>query len=76
MDQVFILHHVRADDEHSDDAKLIGAYRTLANAEAAIARLSLQSGFRDHPDGFHAEPYELDKDHWTEGFVTILPGEE
>ncbi|MFN3189951.1 MAG: hypothetical protein ACE361_05455 [Aureliella sp.] len=68
MNSVFLLHHVRADDEHGDDAKLIGVYRSLSAADAAIARLSDQPGFRDHPAGFTVDEYTLDKDHWTEGF--------
>ena len=61
--------------------KLIGAYRSSAAARAAIERLRTQPGFCDHPrlldprsDGeaaeFYIGQYELDKDHWTEGFVT------
>ena len=68
MKSVFVLHHVRADDEYGDDAKLIGVYRARKTADAAIARLSNQPGFRDHPAGFSVDEYPLDKDHWTEGF--------
>jgi hypothetical protein len=28
----------------------------------------LQPGFRDHPDDFAFDAYELDVDHWKEGF--------
>ena len=69
MNSAFTLHHVRADDECGDDAKLSGVYRSRDAANAAIARLSFQLGFRDHPDGFTVDEYELDKDHWCEGFV-------
>jgi hypothetical protein len=44
MEAVFILHHVRAEDEYGDDAKLIGAYRTESDAKAATKRLSGQPG--------------------------------
>jgi len=44
--------------------------------------LGAQSGFSRHPnlidpditdeeDGFYIGEYELDKDHWAEGFVTL-----
>jgi len=69
---VYILHHVRADDEYGDDAKLIGVYRSRDSAEAAVARLQSQPGFRDHPAGFQIDPYQLDKDHWSEGFIKSL----
>lgn len=71
MDRVFVLHHVRKDDAYGDDAKMIGAYRTEAAADAAIARLSKQPGFIEHPAGFTVAAYELDKDHWTEGFADL-----
>lgn len=68
MASVYVLHHVRKDDEYGDNAKLIGIYHSAAKANDAIARLAGLPGFRDHPEGFHADSYELDKDHWTEGF--------
>lgn len=71
METVYLLWHVRADDEFADDAKLIGVYRSAANAESARDRLVDQPGFRDHPQGFEISDYALDKDHWTEGFGTV-----
>ena len=71
MDKVFVLHHVRRDDEYAENAKLIGIYRSQEAVDAAIARLAGQPGFRDYPEGFQAEAYELDKDHWSEGFVDL-----
>ncbi|MGN6058985.1 MAG: DUF7336 domain-containing protein [Sphingomicrobium sp.] len=69
-DRVYPLFHVRSDDEYGDDAKLIGVYSSEDEARQAIARLADQPGFRDHPNGFQFEPYELNKDHWSEGFVS------
>ena len=76
MDSVFLLWHVHKIGEGDDDEKLIGVYRTEADAHAAIARLRHQPGFREVPDGFTYERYQLDKDHWTEGFVTVGPDED
>ena len=72
MDTVYVLHHVRSDDEYGDDAKLIGVYRSQEAAADAVTRLSDQPGFRQHPSGFHVDAYRLDQDHWTEGFVSVL----
>lgn len=55
-----------------DDAKLIGTYRTEADARGAIERLRDQPGFRHFPDSFRIDKYELNKDHWKEGFVTAV----
>ena len=68
-DRVYPLWHVRKDDEFADNAKLIGVYSSDEEARQAIARLADQPGFRDQPEGFQFEAYELNKDHWTEGFV-------
>jgi hypothetical protein len=70
MEAVFILHHVRADDEHGDDVKLIGAYRTEGDARAATERLSGQPGSVDHPEGWQIDRYVLNHDQWSEGFVS------
>jgi len=71
LDRAYVLHHILRDDEFGDDAKLIGVYRSQEAVDAAIARLADQPGFRDYPECFSAEAYELDKDHWTEGFVDL-----
>jgi len=70
MKVAFPLWHVRKDDEYAEDAKLIGVYSSEAEARAAIDRLAGQPGFRDYPAGFQFEPYEINRDHWTEGFVS------
>jgi len=64
--------HVHSMSSGEEDAKFIGAYRTEDDARAAIERLRDQPGFRHFPDGFHIARYVLGKDHWTEGFVTVV----
>ena len=76
MDTVYVLHHVRSDDEYGDDAKLIGVYRSRDAAAAAVTRLLVQPGFRDHPSGFQTDTYPLDQDHWGEGFVNVPTNEK
>ncbi len=66
--KVYVLHHVRADDAYGDDAKMIGVYSSEELALAATSRLIEQPGFRDYTVGFQIGAYDLDKDHWTEGF--------
>jgi hypothetical protein len=70
-DSVFILWHVREIDGGDEDEKLIGIYRTRADAEAAISRLSDKPGFRDWPSGFQIHEYVLGRDGWTEGFTPV-----
>ncbi len=64
---VLLVQHERRGASDAD-VKVIGVYSARANAEAVTTRLAAQPGFRDHPDGFSIEAYELDSDHWTEGF--------
>jgi hypothetical protein len=72
MEAVFLLWHVHEAEEGSEDSKLIGVYRTDEDAHAAIRRLRNQPGFRSFPKGFNIERYELNKDHWTEGFLSAV----
>ena len=72
MEHVYLLHHVREDDEFREDAKLVGVYRSQVVAEQAPNRLSLQLGFSDYPQGFKIDKMRLDEDHWAEGFVRMI----
>jgi hypothetical protein len=76
METVYLLEHVRARFDDDEDVKTIGVYRAEAAAKAAIDRLGKQAGFRDHPEGWIISSMRLDEDHWSEGFVTLLPGDK
>jgi len=69
VDRAFLLQHVRFDDDDPPDVKVIGVYSSQAAAQAAIERLKDQPGFRDNPNSFTIDEYELDNDHSVEGFV-------
>lgn len=64
-----MLWFVQEREGEEDTELLIGVYETEQDASAAIERLRGRSGFVDFPQGFKAESYELNQDHWTEGFV-------
>jgi len=56
---------------HTDlygDEKLIGVYATRADASLAIERIKNKPGFSEG-GLFEIAEYELNKDHWTEGFA-------
>ncbi len=67
---VFLLWHVHEISAHNDDEKLIGVYRTEEDARAAILRMRDKPGFKGASEGFQIDKYELNKDHWIEGYVT------
>jgi len=66
---VYVLQHSYVLDG-CDETKLIGVYSSTASAESARQRVRLQAGFKDHADDFAVDAYELDNDHWVEGFTT------
>lgn len=82
MDTVYLLQHMHVLPSAEEDVKILGIYRTRELALAAVERLRSQPGFRDFPnivdpevteeeDGFYIDAYTLDKDHWSEGFITV-----
>ncbi len=64
IDVVYLLWHT---DAHEDE-KLIGVYRSKEDAHAAIERIKEKPGFSDGGGNFECARYELNQDHWTEGF--------
>ena len=69
MSLVFLLRYVHAPDSADEDELLIGVYSAEEEARAAIERLKNKPGFVNSQDGFQIHPDEVNRDHWTEGFV-------
>lgn len=59
------------DEQSGDDIKLLGVYSSDQRAQERIERARQLPGFVDEPNCFLVTPYELDEDHWDDGFVTI-----
>jgi homoserine kinase type II len=71
-DIAYLLWFVQERPAGEEDTELlIGVYSSEQEAKFAIQRLKDQPGFVDFMEGFQICPYELDRDHWTEGFVRI-----
>lgn len=81
MKNVFIVQHLHTLPNGEDDVKMIGAYKSLDAAKAAVDRVKGQQGFCDNPQvvnpeidddpqGFYIDEYLLDMDHWEDGFIT------
>jgi hypothetical protein len=71
--RVFVVQHQHYLDG-CDEVKFIGVYSTAQRGRAAVARAKRLPGFRDHPDGFSVDAYQVDKTHWVEGFKTVWLG--
>ncbi|WP_208298621.1 DUF7336 domain-containing protein [Streptomyces liangshanensis] len=63
------------DERDGDDVKLLGVFSTRERAEAGRERARVLPGFRDEPECFVVDGYELDVGTWGEGFVRVPPGE-
>jgi hypothetical protein len=74
---VYMLEHTHEFEDGHEDLKLIGHYSTRKKAEAALALVRNQPGFRDNPEGFEIWEVAVDSDiiGWPEGYVTVRPGE-
>ncbi len=70
MESVVVLWHVH-EIGGVDDQKLIGVYRSKDDAVGAIERLKRKPGFAQTPSGFVYDEYQLNVDHWTEGFKEV-----
>jgi hypothetical protein len=68
---VYVLQHVHALDDGTEDIKFIGVYSSRENAQSAIERLAKAPGFSEAPTGFHVDEYQVDKDQWVEGYSTL-----
>jgi hypothetical protein len=71
MNKVYVVQHVNELDKNDVDIKFIGVYSSYAKAQKSIEILSKKTGFKDNPSGFSIDEYEVDKDNWAEGFITI-----
>jgi len=71
---VYLLWHAHDLDEEKE-VKLLGVYSSEAKAQEAKAKASGLAGFRDYPDVCEISRYTVDRDEWTEGFLTVRWGE-
>jgi hypothetical protein len=67
--KVYLLWFVQEQDDREGCELLIGVYSSEAEAKAAIERVKGKRSFADFPEGFQIHAYQLDQDHWTEGFI-------
>ena len=69
-DMVHLLWFAKEMPEGEEDLELlIGVYSSEAEARAAIERVKNERGFAEFHQGFQISPYQLNRDHWTEGFA-------
>lgn len=70
-DVVHLLWFAKEMPEGQEDVELlIGVYSSEAEAKAAIERVKNKRGFAEFQEGFQICPYQIDRDQWTDGFIT------
>jgi hypothetical protein len=80
---VFLLWHMRPLEGQKDldpemnhietDDKLCGVFSTRDRAKAARQQLTALEGFRDYPEDFLIDEYDVDRVQWVSGFVSLGP---
>jgi hypothetical protein len=70
---VYVLWHGDDLGEGAPEAKLLGVYSSEAAAKDRIHRCLREgvAGFAEHPDDFHVDRYQVDKDEWAQGYVEV-----
>jgi homoserine kinase type II len=68
--RVFLVEHVRSDDDEDVDVKTIGIFSSKYEAEQAISSLKSVVGFRSYPEGFTISGMVVDRIYWAEGFIS------
>ena len=73
--KVYLLQHSYEyevyEDIKKEETKIIGIYSSEIKAKEAKALFMTKKGFnRFSEERFYIDEYELDQDHWTDGFVT------
>jgi hypothetical protein len=71
MKSVFLLQHSYERTEDCEETKIIGIFSSKEKVEECIKKFKELDGFKDYPDCFFVDEYEIDKENWTEGFVTM-----
>jgi len=69
MVKVFLLQH-SYEVNGVENSKIIGVYSSREIAESIIIKYKKLPGFRNYPNEFFIDGYELDEDNWEEGFVS------
>jgi hypothetical protein len=68
MRYVYVVHHF---NKYNADIKSIGEFSSPAEAKAVVTKYKNFKGFKDTPDGFYVDAYELDKMYWSEGYYSV-----
>ena len=70
--KLYLVGHYYDDlDENLYYHRIIGVYTSKKKAEEAVRYHRLLPSFQNYPNGFYIDLYELNQDHWEDGFITM-----
>jgi hypothetical protein len=72
---LYLLKHAHLFDPSEDEVfetKIIGIFSSKEKAEESIDKLKVMPGFKNYPEDFIIEDYEIDVMEWDGGFVEGL----
>lgn len=72
---VYVVYHEYEFPPAIDNTRFVGLLASAEDAARVITHLKTKPGFREHADGFTADRYLLNQDHWDEGYFTAEPDE-
>lgn len=67
MSKVYLLQHSYEQND-IEETKIIGIFSSKEKALEVIERYKILSGFKEYPNDFYIDEYQIDKNHWEEGF--------
>jgi hypothetical protein len=70
VDTIILVTHEYENSLGCECLKIVGLFRTIEEAQAAVASLRDKEGFRDHPEGFDIGPRTIGEISWASGFIT------
>ena len=68
MNYIYMVAHL---NPKNDDEKHIGSYLTYEEAASVVEKYKQFEGFRDAPDCFYIDKYEIGKLYWPEGYYSV-----
>lgn len=68
--KVYFLQHFYENYDEIECITDLGVYSTRKKAEEALEKFKKNKKFKDHPNDFNIDTYEVDKTFWEEGFFS------
>lgn len=67
-EKLFLLQHSYECNDGSVETKVLGIFSNKLWAEDAISEYRNLHGFKEKPNDFYIDEYEIDRKYWEEGF--------